>query len=98
MQSQVSVILVNLEKISYLDSRELGILFGAFHFSNLQGKQFMLCSPQSYVNNNLHQTGLTQIVRTYVTLTACIRDVIPCSRRLGRRRPLNLPDFEQYPE
>lgn len=98
VQSQVAVILVNLEKVSCLDSGGLGILFGAFHLSNRQGKRFMLYSPQSHVNNNLHQTGLTQIVRTYATLTDCIKDVIPYSQRLGRRRPLNLPDLEQYSE
>lgn len=54
----------------------------------------MLYSPQNYVNNNLHQTGLTQIVRTYATLTDCIKDVIPYTQQLGRQRPLNLPDFE----
>lgn len=93
VQSQVEVILVNLEKVSCLDSGGLGILFGAFHITQRQGKRLMLYSPQTHVNSNLHRTGLTNVVGTYASLSDCIREAIPYSQRLTHNPLLQLPQF-----
>jgi len=93
VQSRVEVILINLEKVTCLDSGGLGILFGAFQISHQQGKRLMLYSPQSHVIKNLHKTGLTDIVGTYANLADCIKDTIPYSQRWVQDRSIQLPDF-----
>ncbi|WP_299492048.1 STAS domain-containing protein [Acaryochloris sp. IP29b_bin.137] len=93
VQSQVEVILINLEKVSCLDSRGLGILFGAFRISKCRGKRLMLYSPQTHVNSNLHRTGLTAVVSTYASLADCIKAAIPSSQGLTRHPLLQLPQF-----
>ncbi len=93
VQSQVEVILINLETVTRLDSGGLGILFGAFRISHRQGKRLMLFSPQSHVVKNLHRTGLTQIVGTYATLADCIKDAIPYAQRWDQDRSIQLPEF-----
>jgi anti-anti-sigma factor len=73
-------ILLNLERVSFMDSAGLGVLlFGKRQCENNQGK-LSVCNVQGYVNNLFRLTNLDRAMAVYTSeelaLTAAKRDAL----------------------
>jgi anti-anti-sigma factor len=60
-----SKIVLNLEKVSFMDSAGLGVVLHGKRACEGNGGQFTLCCVQGYVQNLMKLTNLVRAVRVY---------------------------------
>ncbi|SHK04338.1 STAS domain-containing protein [Paramaledivibacter caminithermalis] len=60
-----SIIIFNMEKVTYLNSMSLGIIVKAYSESKKQGKKFVLCSLQDNIKKLFSITKLDKIISIY---------------------------------
>ncbi len=63
--SNINNILVNLEKINFIDSAGLGALLSAYKIINQNGGKFMVCSINQQIKILFELVGIDQILNTF---------------------------------
>lgn len=74
-QEQIDHLLLDLSKVSFIDSSGLGAILGRYRFLNKKGGKVLLVNPKKQVKKIFNMSGMLNIMNVYKNIKEALTEL-----------------------